>query len=164
MRSRGVRAVPGITQFHLAGGVPLAAQDEECSLVREEAEGSVSSSVRKYAYLPVRRVDTGSMTGPDRRMDSQVLMASSLVYFEGAWSSEETAIIEAAAEEAEAMASTRVPCSPFAPWVALAYPRRKEGTYLASRHGRPMVLRADSAEALAGKIRRFGREGQRAVQ
>ncbi len=91
-------------------------------------------------------------------------MASSLVYFEGLWSDEEAAVVEAAAEDAEMMASTRVPVSPIAPWVALAYPGRKEGTYLASRHGRPTVLRADSAEALADKIRRFGREEQNAVQ
>jgi hypothetical protein len=90
-------------------------------------------------------------------------MASSLVYFEGAWSSKETAIVEAAAEDAETAASMRMSWSSIAPWVALAY-SGQEGTYLASRHGTPKVLRAESARGLAKKIRRFGREGQKPVQ
>jgi hypothetical protein len=91
-------------------------------------------------------------------------MASSPVYFEGAWSNEEAAVVEAAAEEIETTASMRVPESSFAPWVALAYSERNGGTYLASRHGTSTVLRAESARGLAQKIRRFGREGQGAVQ
>lgn len=117
--------------------------------------------IRTYPH--VRRA--GSEVDPNvlRRLDVQAIMASSVVYFEGEWSSEDVALVEAAAKEVEAAASARVLFSTVAPWVALAYPGREEDTYLASRHGAPKVLRAESARDLAKKIRRFGQNEQGAI-
>jgi hypothetical protein len=74
----------------------------------------------------------------------------SLVYFEGQWSREEAALIEAAVEGVEA---TAVPGDRGAPWVAVAHETGPTGTYLASREGRVDVMAAESPEALAEQIR-----------
>jgi hypothetical protein len=77
----------------------------------------------------------------------------SLVYFEGKWSEEEAALIEAAAEGAEqALYSGGTPCVE-APWVAVAHDAGPSGLYVASRQGNVEVMAAESPEALADKIR-----------
>lgn len=82
---------------------------------------------------------------------STVVTPFSFVYFEGAWTEEEMACVEAAAETAEASCPTGNRGRP-APWVAVSH--ADAGIYLASRYGRSEVLMAGSAEDLADEIRR----------
>jgi hypothetical protein len=77
----------------------------------------------------------------------------SLVYFEGQWSREEAALIEAAVEGVEATAVPGDRGDRGAPWVAVAHETGPTGTYLASREGRIDVMAAESPEALAEQIR-----------
>lgn len=80
----------------------------------------------------------------------------SLVYFEGKWSEEEAALIEAAAEGVEETFCFAQNGDLSAPWVAVAHDAGPSGMYLASRQGRVDVMTAETPEALAEKIREVG--------
>lgn len=83
------------------------------------------------------------------------MASNSLVYFEGEWTEDEIVLIQTAAEAAEPHASSNGVESRSAPWVAVAHVMDDVRVYLASRRGFGVALKAETAEALAEKIRHF---------
>lgn len=86
---------------------------------------------------------------------------SSLVHFDGAWSTSEMKLIEEAVEQAEQVGlpdlSGKV-AERAALWVATYRTTGNADMYAASRLGIARVLVAKSAPDLAGKIRRIARD------
>jgi hypothetical protein len=83
--------------------------------------------------------------------------SSPLVHFEGNWSTDETDLIQGAVAEAEAASWPSSVQSGAAPWIATCHDEGATPMYAASRTGVSRVLSAQSADALAEKIRTFVR-------
>lgn len=84
---------------------------------------------------------------------------SSLVYFDGAWSTSDAELIEEAVAEAEQADLPDVSSSPegLAPWISTYQTAETTELYTANRIGVSRVLVANSAPALAERIRRFAK-------
>ncbi len=79
------------------------------------------------------------------------MISFSLVYFEGAWTEDEMARVEAAAEAVEASRSLDNRRRP-APWVAVAHTAEEAGVWIVSRYGLSEVLMAGSVEELTEEM------------
>lgn len=85
---------------------------------------------------------------------------SSLVHFDGAWSTSEMKLIEEAVEEAEQAGLPDVPdrlARTAPPWLASYRSTGHADMYAASRLGTTRVIVAKSAPALGENIRRLAR-------
>lgn len=82
---------------------------------------------------------------------------SSLVYFDGAWSTSDTELVKEAVAEAEQANLPDVSSMPNGrtPWVSTYHLAGIPALYIASRLGVSRIFVAKSAAALADKIRRF---------